>query len=524
MAAMATQVFTFASRTGRSFEVLAAQARELAGDHVASVGIPDVGPGEWLLHSAGGCACGTCGNGDKEGDDGGGPAPVAPSECTFVDCRVKPPASGLGHCYGTEDGQGLALRVIAGPGFGSDTAWPVLRWMETVYHVGVDPDGVIKPDIVEFFADAFDLSPSLANAVLIASQTLVDSPPEAVFGPSTGEFHAFYQSWRNAAAGQAQKNAVAAAFFPRCRRRALVDRALAPRAAAADLAAEWGPSEHWPDGILEPPVVTALAACRGGDGGAALRDLATEESPGVFSIPLFKASFCAAMVEELEAFDASGLPAQRPNSMNNYGHVLNRLGMGGFVEALRAAVAKPVAEALFPCAPEAAWLDSYHAFSVRYAAGEDLGLDMHTDDSEVTLNVCLGKPGFEASGLSFCGNMAEADHRVFRHRYRHVIGRCVVHLGRQRHGADDIAAGTRVNLIMWNRSLAHRRRKAAAGAYAREAGPPSVECLSLTHDRDYDAYLPVPLARVPFRRPWCPPPGREHAPPGGAGGAPGGEA
>lgn len=28
---------------------------------------------------------------------------------------------------------------------------------------------------------------------------------------------------------------------------------------------------------------------------------------------------------------------------------------------------------------------------VKYKAGQDLGLDMHTDDSDVTVNVCLGK-------------------------------------------------------------------------------------------------------------------------------------
>ena len=34
---------------------------------------------------------------------------------------------------------------------------------------------------------------------------------------------------------------------------------------------------------------------------------------------------------------------------------------------------------------------SHHSFMVKYKAGQDLGLDMHTDDSDVTVNVCLGK-------------------------------------------------------------------------------------------------------------------------------------
>ena len=53
------------------------------------------------------------------------------------------------------------------------------------------------------------------------------------------------------------------------------------------------------------------------------------------------------------------------------------------------------------------------------------------------------------SHLHLAGSLA-----ALRFKYAHSIGRCVVHLGRQRHGADDIDAGTRVNLIMWNKSQA----------------------------------------------------------------------
>ena len=157
------------------------------------------------------------------------------------------------------------------------------------------------------------------------------------------------------------------------------------------------------------------------------------------------------------------------------------------------------------------WLDSHHSFSVRYTAGEDLGLDMHTDDSDVTFNVCLGKPGFTAAGLTFCGVMGKADHRQFQMRYRHEIGRCITHLGQQRHGADDIAEGTRINLIMWNKSLVSRRRKEhdTSNEYERESGAPSEQCLSYTHDRDYTVYKPHPKGHS-AKRGWCPPPGKEY--------------
>lgn len=63
---------------------------------------------------------------------------------------------------------------------------------------------------------------------------------------------------------------------------------------------------------------------------------------------------------------------------------------------------------------------------------------LHTD---VTFNVCLGKEPFTGAGLTFCGVIGTPQHRQFNLSYKHVIGRCVVHLGRQRHGADDIKEG-----------------------------------------------------------------------------------
>ena len=36
-------------------------------------------------------------------------------------------------------------------------------------------------------------------------------------------------------------------------------------------------------------------------------------------------------------------------------------------------------------------LDSHHGFVVEYGVDRDVDLCFHSDDSEVTLNVCLGK-------------------------------------------------------------------------------------------------------------------------------------
>ena len=135
---------------------------------------------------------------------------------------------------------------------------------------------------------------------------------------------------------------------------------------------------------------------------------------------------------------------------------------------------------------------------------------MHVDNSDVTFNVCLGKE-FTGAGLAFCGYMGEPHHRKLSHTYVHRKGHCVVHLGRRRHGADDIRSGERMNLIIWNHNLAYRASRAYTDLqqqrrYLKEAGPPDLQCLSYTHDRDYLTHKEPPEGHQKMsRRAWCPP-------------------
>eukprot|EP00241_Pyramimonas_parkeae_P005798 CAMPEP_0114251380 /NCGR_PEP_ID=MMETSP0058-20121206/15239_1 /TAXON_ID=36894 /ORGANISM="Pyramimonas parkeae, CCMP726" /LENGTH=423 /DNA_ID=CAMNT_0001365177 /DNA_START=490 /DNA_END=1761 /DNA_ORIENTATION=+ len=241
----------------------------------------------------------------------------------------------------------------------------------------------------------------------------------------------------------------------------------------------------------------------------AWKALFKEEAEGVYSFPMFTADLCAKFVEEVENYQDSGLPVRRPNSMNNYGLIVNEIGMEGMIDNLQANYLQPVASYLF--GDEGAQLDRHHSFMVAYQVDQDLGLDMHTDDSDVTFNVCLGKE-FEGAGLQFCGAMGAADHRQHAHVYQHVKGRCVVHLGRKRHGADDITQGERRNLIIWNHSIPWREsNKYKYPPFSKEVGAPSPQCLSYTHDRDYGQFKDYPKGREDFRgRGWCPPPGKEY--------------
>ena len=88
----------------------------------------------------------------------------------------------------------------------------------------------------------------------------------------------------------------------------------------------------------------------------------------------------------------------------------------------------------------------------------------------------------------------------------------MVHLGRKRHGADDITSGERLNLILWNHSSEYRQSKDyRKPVYDPEAAPPDLVCLSYTHDRDYGVFKDYPKNKHLFRgRGWCPPVNAEY--------------
>jgi len=236
----------------------------------------------------------------------------------------------------------------------------------------------------------------------------------------------------------------------------------------------------------------------------AWRDLLTEHLTGeVFSFRLFSDAFCDMLVEEIFHFYGSGLPAKRPNSMNNYGIIINDIGLEPFIDRLQQAL-QPLGQLLWPDAGSC-W-DGHHCFIVRYREGEDLGLDMHTDDSDVTFNVCLGLE-FTGAGLQFCGAMGAPEHRKHTYTYQHRKGCCVCHLGRRRHGADDITLGERLNLILWNRSSTYRQTTEYKDPpYSKEDGLPDEVCVSYTHDRDFGLFKEYPAGKEHFQgRGWCPP-------------------
>ena len=97
---------------------------------------------------------------------------------------------------------------------------------------------------------------------------------------------------------------------------------------------------------------------------------------------------------------------------------------------------------------------------VDYGYDRDSDLGFHVDNSEVTLNLCLGDL-FSGSDLYFQGRRCP-EHRQTHHKAEeHIVvphkpGFAILHAGAHRHGAYPIASGSRQNLIIWYSSSPYR--------------------------------------------------------------------
>jgi len=187
-----------------------------------------------------------------------------------------------------------------------------------------------------------------------------------------------------------------------------------------------------------------------------LKILTKETETGIYSFQIFTLEFCRQLIEETEQFENSGLPVTRPNTMNNYGAVLDDFGFEEFFDELTDYIS-PFSAILYPDYGGDS-LDHHHAFIVQYKLKEDVSLDFHYDESEVTLNLCLGRQ-FTGGSLYFQGLLLKHETQNESFELFHQPGKAVLHVGKHRHGANAILSGERYNLIVWFRSMTLRSQQ-----------------------------------------------------------------
>ncbi|KAK7847259.1 2-oxoglutarate and iron-dependent oxygenase domain-containing protein CP2 isoform X2 [Quercus suber] len=196
------------------------------------------------------------------------------------------------------------------------------------------------------------------------------------------------------------------------------------------------------------------------------RSIMSEPSPGVFTFEMIQPRFCELLLSEVENFEKwvneAKFRIMRPNTMNKYGAVLDDFGLETMLDKLMEGYIRPISKVFFQ-EVGGSTLDSHHGFVVEYGKDRDVDLGFHVDDSEVTLNVCLGKQ-FSGGELFFRGtrcdkhvNTGSQSEEIFD--YSHVPGRAVLHRGRHRHGARATTSGHRIKLLLWCRSSVFREMK-----------------------------------------------------------------
>jgi hypothetical protein len=214
---------------------------------------------------------------------------------------------------------------------------------------------------------------------------------------------------------------------------------------------------------LDSPLLRELAApVSPRTTGAVLRHV-HEEAPGVFSFDLLDHGACEGVIEAVTRlapssdFDRASVSLRATPEL----HALET--------ALRTRVVAPLAAILFP---EFTALHDSYAFVVGYAPTptgpllDRTALVPHTDDAEVTLNVCLGRD-FAGGDLILRGLRGTEEGEVI---VPARPGRAILHRGQHLHEVSPITGGTRFALVLWARDPAYRARTCPCCLIHRRSG------------------------------------------------------
>ena len=197
-----------------------------------------------------------------------------------------------------------------------------------------------------------------------------------------------------------------------------------------------------------------------------LEDLLDEEMDGVYSLPLLSPSFCHKIRQYCQAL--AKLAHQDEPETFAYLQVGTRaisfdtVGLGWINDLILQVFLQSIAQHLFP--PNInendnnAILDWRQGYVAGYAATPSAQtatprqqLNIHTDDSEVTLNLCLGQD-FSGGQLVLYGLRGQDNAAVPQLEYTHQLGRAVVHSGRHFHAVTAVTEGERHVYIQWARA------------------------------------------------------------------------
>jgi len=197
-----------------------------------------------------------------------------------------------------------------------------------------------------------------------------------------------------------------------------------------------------------------------------LEEWMDEEMFDVYSFPLLSQSFCRKLClyasSVMTYLESSPQKSEKP--LRSCYRDLDNLGLAWLNDLIFHLILKPISAQLYRDTDlEGGDLDWRHGFIAAYSGNPTTSkprqrLVPHTDDAEVTLNLCLGDK-FDGGDLNFWGVRGDQTAGKFVGEYQPEVGRAVVHSGRHLHEVTEITSGDRFALIQWARSWGSTRKQ-----------------------------------------------------------------
>lgn len=196
-----------------------------------------------------------------------------------------------------------------------------------------------------------------------------------------------------------------------------------------------------------------------------LEEWIDEEMFDVYSFPLLSKTFC----RKLCLFASSLLPyiESSPRKCHNLRSCykdMDNLGLGWLNDLVFHLILRPISAQLYiDTELEGGDLDWCQGFIAAYSSTPTTSkprqrLVPHTDDAEITLNLCFGDQ-FDGGDLHFWGVRGDQTAGNFIGEYQPEIGRAVIHSGRHLHEVTEVTSGDRFAFIQWARSWGASRKQ-----------------------------------------------------------------
>lgn len=94
----------------------------------------------------------------------------------------------------------------------------------------------------------------------------------------------------------------------------------------------------------------------------------------------------------------------------------------------------------------------YGGFSIVYNNNYEKNLNLHTDDSLYTVNICIKNNNVEGTEVIFDGSTSNCYNSYYSSKKLFVPNKedyMIVHLGKHPHETNELIDGERVNIILW---------------------------------------------------------------------------